>query len=131
MRRVLCVIETRPDIRANLATNGADEQRLEIGQPDIIGPSFGADRRRVAAMIMRAGDQQPAHAGAAHFAERDFLGAGRHLAKVIAATSSRTFLGRCRRRRSGCCHKRHGAAKCNFASVRKENVQFAIPITVG
>lgn len=47
--------------------------RLEIGQPDIIGPSIAAHRCVVAAMIIGAVDQEAANASGAHFGEGDFL----------------------------------------------------------
>jgi hypothetical protein len=39
----------------------------------MIGPLVRADRYRVAAMMVRAIDEDAAHASIAHFAERDFL----------------------------------------------------------
>jgi hypothetical protein len=39
----------------------AEKLRLNIGQPGIIGPSITADCERVAAAIVSAVDQQPAH----------------------------------------------------------------------
>jgi len=64
----------RPHIRAPLAAGAADEVRLDIGQPDIIVPSLGADRDRVAALVIRAVDQ---NADQAHrqFPEGDLGGA--------------------------------------------------------
>ena len=47
-------------------------QRFDIGQPDLIGPRVGAEGP-MGAFIIRAIDQQPANAGCAHCAERDFL----------------------------------------------------------
>jgi len=35
---------------------------LNVGQPDIIGPAIGADGNRMAAAVVGAIDQQPAHA---------------------------------------------------------------------
>jgi hypothetical protein len=60
------------DIGTTLAAHLADEQRFDIGQPDLIGPRVGADGP-MGAFIIRAIDQQPANAGCAHCAERDFL----------------------------------------------------------
>jgi hypothetical protein len=59
------------------------EQGLNIGQPDIIGPSIGVDRGRMAATKIAAIDQQAARAGIAHLAKGDFLrsaGEGGHAA---------------------------------------------------
>ena len=65
-------VEVRPDIGTTLAAHLADEQRFDIGRPDLIGPRVGADGP-MGAFIIRAIDQQPANAGCAHCAERDFL----------------------------------------------------------
>ncbi len=35
-------MEVRPDIGTTLAAHLADEQRFDIGQPDLIGPRVGA-----------------------------------------------------------------------------------------
>jgi hypothetical protein len=66
-------MEIGPNIRASLAASLAGEARLDVGQPNVIGPSVPADRRRMAAMIIGAIDQQAANAGGAHLAEGDFL----------------------------------------------------------
>jgi hypothetical protein len=68
-------IEISPDFGALKAASRTAEQRLEIGEPNIIRPLIGADRHVVAALIIRAIDQQAANPHRAHFAERDFLGA--------------------------------------------------------
>ena len=49
------------------------KQRLEIGQPGVIRPAIAPDCRPMAAVIVRAIDQDAAHADLAHFAERYFL----------------------------------------------------------
>jgi hypothetical protein len=46
--------EQRPDIGAVFPASLANEQRLQIGQPDVIGPAIRADRDRIAATIIRA-----------------------------------------------------------------------------
>jgi hypothetical protein len=51
-------VEIRTDIGAPLAANLAGEQRLDIGQPDVIGPSVRADGRRVATAIVGTIDQE-------------------------------------------------------------------------
>jgi hypothetical protein len=62
-------MKVRPDVGTSLAAGFAHEPRLEIGKPDVIGPLVRADRDRVAAMIVRAIDQDPAHAGGTDFCE--------------------------------------------------------------
>jgi hypothetical protein len=62
-----------PDIRAAPAASFADKPRLELGQPDVIRPSVAADRCPMAALVIRAIDQETANAGRAHFGEGDFL----------------------------------------------------------
>jgi hypothetical protein len=62
----------RPDIGAALAAGGADELRLDVRQPHMIGPAVGADRDVVAALVVPAIiDQHIADAGRAHVAECD------------------------------------------------------------
>jgi hypothetical protein len=46
---------------------------LNVGQSDVIRPSIAGDRCRMAAAIIRAIDQETAHAGSAHFGEGDLL----------------------------------------------------------
>jgi hypothetical protein len=74
--RRLIPIEVRPDVRASLPAALANEPALKIGKPDVIRPSVRADRDRVAAMEIRAVDQDPAHTGGAHLSEGDLLRAG-------------------------------------------------------
>jgi hypothetical protein len=66
-------MKVRPDVGALPAAGLTSEQGFDIGQPDIIGPSIGADRGRMAAMIVRAIDQETAHARRAHFSEGNLL----------------------------------------------------------
>ena len=40
-------IEVRPDVSATLAAGRAGEARLDVGEPEIVGPSNCADRERV------------------------------------------------------------------------------------
>jgi hypothetical protein len=51
----------------------ANEGRLNIRKPDMIGPAIAADRDRMAAMIIRAVREQAANAHFAHFTQRYFL----------------------------------------------------------
>src|ERR1700730_1992344 len=71
--RRLVPMEVRPDVTAEPPTSLAGEQRFDIGEPDTIGPSVGADRGRMAATIIAAIDKQTAHAGIAHLAKGYFL----------------------------------------------------------
>jgi hypothetical protein len=53
-----------------------DEPRLDVGKPNVIRPLIGADCGRVAAAIIRAINQDTAHAASSHFPEGNFLLAG-------------------------------------------------------
>ena len=66
-------VEVRADISASLATTPADELRLDVGQPNVIRPPISGDRCPMAAVIVRAIDQEAAHAGGAHLSESDLL----------------------------------------------------------
>lgn len=61
-----------PDIGALGTASLANELRFKIGQPNVIGPLLAADFHRIAAVIVRAIDQQPADAGRSHFPEGYF-----------------------------------------------------------
>jgi hypothetical protein len=54
----------------------APEPRLDIGQPNVIRPSIGVNRFRVAAFIIGAVDQDAVDTGFPHLSEGDFLLAG-------------------------------------------------------
>ena len=59
-------VEVRPDVSTALAARLTDEPRFDVGQPDIIRPliaNVGADPGRMAALIIRAIDQDAANAG--------------------------------------------------------------------
>ena len=71
---MLVPMEVWPHVGTSLAASRANEPGLEIGQADIIGPSIAADRDVMAALVVGAIDEKPAHAGGAHLAEGDFLG---------------------------------------------------------
>ena len=49
-------------IGASSAARLANEQWLEVRQPNMVWPSIGADPYRVRASVVRAIDQQAAHA---------------------------------------------------------------------
>jgi hypothetical protein len=51
----------RPDVRAAPAARRADETRLKVGQPDVVRTRVGVDRDVMAAMKIRAIDQQTAN----------------------------------------------------------------------
>jgi len=56
------VIEIRPDIGSAIAACLANEQRFNIGKPDLIVPLIGGDPGPMAAFIIRAIDQHRAMA---------------------------------------------------------------------
>jgi hypothetical protein len=66
-------MKVRSDVSSSLAAGRAYEPRLKIGQPDVVGPAICADRGRVAAMVVRAIDEDAAHASIAHFSEGNLL----------------------------------------------------------
>ena len=59
---LLLPAEIRADVSASPAAAPADEQRLDIGQPNLIRPSVAADRCPMAALVIRAIDQETANA---------------------------------------------------------------------
>jgi hypothetical protein len=44
--------KARPHVRAAPAARPADEQRFEIGEPDIVGPLLATNARRVTALVI-------------------------------------------------------------------------------
>jgi hypothetical protein len=66
----------RPYTGAPFAASLADKPRLNVRKPDIIVPSIGRYRDRVAALVVRAIDQDADRAGGSHLAKRDFTGRG-------------------------------------------------------
>ena len=83
-------IEIRANVGTALAANLADELRLDVGQPDAVGPPLAANRYVVTAPVIGTIDQQSANASGAHLFQRDLLvGEGGHcLAIFIAAECS-------------------------------------------
>ena len=71
-------IKIRPHIGTSLAAGPAQKPGLNIGQPGIIGPRIAAHGDQVAALVVGAVDQQPAHAAVAHLGKADLLRAVRH-----------------------------------------------------
>ncbi len=56
---LLTPIKVRPDVSPSLAAALAYEPRFQIGEPDVIRPWVSADRDRMAALVVRAIDQEP------------------------------------------------------------------------
>jgi hypothetical protein len=61
-------------ISTTLAAALTNEARLKIGQAQIIGPGIAADGNGVAAALVCAVDQQPAHTHVAHVGKRNLGG---------------------------------------------------------
>ena len=70
--------ELRSDLPSALAALGAEELRLDVRQPHVVGPAVSIDLDVVAATMVAAVDQHVAGAGFAHLAEGDLLRVGRH-----------------------------------------------------
>ena len=87
-------MEIWADIRTAAAASLTGKPRLEIGKPDVIGPSIAVDRCVVAAAEIRAVDQETTNARGAHFGEGDFLSDDRGPHKVFteAATTGEISL---------------------------------------
>ena len=62
----------RAHVGASLTARLAGEPRFDIGKPDVIRPSIGVDRRRVAALVIGAIHQDAANAAGTHVSEGDF-----------------------------------------------------------
>ena len=74
--RRLAPVEVRPDLCPAFAAGGADKARLDIRQPQLVPLAIGAQGDAMAAVLVRAIDQDTAHAHLAHVAEGDFLRSG-------------------------------------------------------
>ena len=72
--RRLVPVKIRPDVSSALVASRADETRLKVGEPNVIGPGIGAGRDVMRAAIVAAIDQDTPNAGFAHLAKGDFLG---------------------------------------------------------
>ena len=70
--------ELRSDLPSALAALGAEELRLDVRQPHVVGPAVSIDLDVMAATMVAAVDQHVARAGCAHLAEGDLLRVGRH-----------------------------------------------------
>jgi hypothetical protein len=77
----LCVPIEVGRTSAPLAAGGAGEAVLDIGEPNVIGPSVTADRQRVATVVVRAIDQDAAHARVAYLAPLHRLRHGPRIAR--------------------------------------------------
>ncbi len=86
-RALLGRTEVRPNVSPSGAAGLADEQCLDVREPDLIGPLVSANCGRVAAGIVRAVDHDAANAHLAHFAEGDF--SGRFMALLKRGPSAR------------------------------------------
>ena len=64
------------DVRVSVAASLADEPRLDIGQPNVIRPLIRTDGCRMAALVIRAIDQDATSAGGPHLSKGDFRLAG-------------------------------------------------------
>ena len=73
----LVPIEVRPNAGTALAAFAAGEAILDVAQPEIARPTIPAGRDRVAAAVVRAADQNAAHALLAQLGEGDLDRAGR------------------------------------------------------
>ena len=77
-----------------MAASLADEQRLEIGQPNVTGPAIGIHDDRMRTSVIAAVDEKPGGARLPHFPESDFLFTHRYRwsdAYVSAALALRAF----------------------------------------
>ena len=79
--------QVRPDLCTTLAAGGADEVRLDVRQPDMIGPAVSVGFDVMAAAVIAAIDQDVTGAGSAHLAEGDFLRVGVMYALIVARPS--------------------------------------------
>jgi hypothetical protein len=59
-------LPVRSDVGAAAIAGPANELTLDVGKPDLVLPSIGAELDQKAATIVRAIDQQTANAGSAH-----------------------------------------------------------------
>lgn len=71
--RRLGAVKIRTNISAASSARSANEPRLEIRQPHIVGPAIGIQRQVVATPVVRAIDEDVSHAHFAHLSECDLL----------------------------------------------------------
>ncbi|KRR21186.1 hypothetical protein CQ14_22230 [Bradyrhizobium lablabi] len=69
----LCSLMIRPHVGAAMAANRADEQGLQIGQPQALGPAVSVYHNRMRALVVAAAHMQPASAGPPHLPKGDRL----------------------------------------------------------
>ena len=77
-------MKIRPHVGSAPTASPANEPIFDVGEPDIVRPLIAADRDGVAALVIRAINQDTANAGFAHLAEGDLLRALDHLDQSIA-----------------------------------------------
>ena len=68
-----CSLMIRPHVGAAMAASRADEQGLQIGQPQALGPAVSVDHDRMRALVVAAQHMEPASAGPPHLPEGDCL----------------------------------------------------------
>ena len=86
-RGLFVPVEVRPDIGPAIAARLTGKPGFKIRQANVIRPPVSADRRGMAATIIRAIDREPAYAHSPHLAEADLLLPLHHvpsLARIIA-----------------------------------------------
>ena len=88
-RRRLAPVEVGPDIGAAPAARLAHEPRLEIRQPQVIGPAIGAECNVMAATIVGAIDEDTLHAHLAHLAQCDLYRAAVRKRVALMADGSK------------------------------------------
>src|SRR6202022_4441405 len=76
LSRLSLPMEIRTDVSTLRAARLAGKPGLDFGQPDVIRPPVAADGDPVAALVIRAINQQTANARSAHLSEGDLLLAG-------------------------------------------------------
>jgi len=78
-------IEVRSELGGSRPASLADEERLQVGQPHMIRPTMATHRNRMAAVTVRAIDQQAVHPHFAHFTKRYFWRAVHQSPSLVVA----------------------------------------------
>jgi hypothetical protein len=66
----------RPNFGTAMAANRADEQVLQIGQPQALGPAVSVDHNRMPTFVVAAEHPQPARTGLPYLSKGDLVFAG-------------------------------------------------------